>query len=92
MLNRTTLYFEMFFEEYYASNPDVEFFGVESSIGFTLYGAEAGIPEPRFDIYIDFEFADLLRHSRLTEKSKAIATCQRVMCQFDNYLQFTFCT
>jgi len=59
MLNRTTDYFNGFFEDFYADRDDVTFLGVESSIAFTLYGEQAAIPEPRFDIYINFDFTDV---------------------------------
>ena len=75
MLNRTTIYFDMYFEEFYAGT-DVDFLGLDSMIGFTLYGAEAGIPEPRFDIYIDFEFADLVRYCCRPSVIRTVAGCR----------------
>ena len=59
MLQRTSDYFETVFADFYANNPDVDFLGIESAIDFTLYAGEAGRPEERFNIYINFSFSDL---------------------------------
>jgi hypothetical protein len=59
MVNRTNTYFQGYFDTYFANMPNVMFMGVESTSDFTLYGAAAGIPEARFNIYINFSFSVL---------------------------------
>lgn len=60
MLRRVTEWFNMFFEEFYADDPDVEFLGTESEIDLTLFGSEAGIPQERYNIYMDFSFTEFI--------------------------------
>jgi hypothetical protein len=59
MLNRTSNYFQRYFENYYANDPNVEFVSINATIDFTRYGPDAGIPEARFNIYINFALTDL---------------------------------
>jgi uncharacterized surface protein with fasciclin (FAS1) repeats len=52
MLTRTVKWFEQTFTSKYTNNPSVQFLGAEGAIAKTLYGANASIPEPRFNILI----------------------------------------
>jgi hypothetical protein len=58
MLRRITAYFKDTFTGIYATDPNTEFLDVVSSNDFSLYGAAAGIPEARFNIYMNFDFSD----------------------------------
>lgn len=58
MLRRITAYYKETFTGIYATDTDTEFLDVMSSNDFTLYGADAGIPEARFNIYMNFDFSD----------------------------------
>ena len=60
MLLRVTEWFNMFFEEFYADDPDIEFLGAETELDLTLFGANAGIPQQRYNIYMDFSFTDFI--------------------------------
>jgi uncharacterized surface protein with fasciclin (FAS1) repeats len=59
MLNRTSNYFQRYFETYYANDPNVEFVSIKATTDFTRYGPDAGIPEAKFNIYINFALTDL---------------------------------
>jgi hypothetical protein len=58
MLRRITAYFKDTFTGIYANDPNTTFLDVVSSNDFTLYGAAAGIPEARFNIYMNFDLSD----------------------------------
>lgn len=59
MLNRTTNYFQEQFTAFFANNPDTTFISIDSASDFNLYGAEAGIPRPEFNIYMNFNVTEL---------------------------------
>jgi hypothetical protein len=58
MSRRITAYFNDTFTGIYATDPNTEFLDVVSSNDFSLYGTAAGIPEARFNIYMNFDFSD----------------------------------
>lgn len=58
MFQRITTYFKDFLTGYYATDSDAEFLDLVSSLDSTLYGDEAGIQDPRFNIYMDFDFSN----------------------------------
>lgn len=60
MMTRTNKWFSDAFTEFYATDSDTDFIRAESAIDKALYGADAGIPEQRFNIYIGFNFTDLV--------------------------------
>lgn len=60
MMSRTNKWFSDAFANFYANDPDTDFIRSESGVDETLYGADAGIPEERFNIYIGFNFTDLV--------------------------------
>jgi hypothetical protein len=70
MLNRTTNYYQRFFEARYANNPTQMFVRIDSLTDYTLY--QAGIPEARFNIYINFNVTRL----EFTEGSVAPTTAE----------------
>lgn len=53
-------YFETFLQARYADDPDVTYLGIEPALEFTLYGENAGIPNERFNIYMDYSYADVI--------------------------------
>jgi hypothetical protein len=58
MLVRISAYFV---ETFMALNDaDTEFISVDSSNDFTLYGDAAGIPRPEFNIYMNFDFSNII--------------------------------
>ena len=58
MMAKTTDWFEVVFAERFANDPNVTFLGSNSAIEETKFNA--GIPEARFNIYMNFEFTDVL--------------------------------
>lgn len=56
-MNRSTAYFNTYFTDFYASNPAVAFLGFDANNDFNLYGPNARIPAPRFNIYMNFDVA-----------------------------------
>jgi hypothetical protein len=56
LLDATTEYFNTYFQQYYANNPNVHFLSVEPKIRYTMY--DAGFPEERFNVFIEFSSAD----------------------------------
>jgi len=56
--NLTNAYFEEYFGTLFENETDITFLGAESSLDFTLF--EAGIPAPRFNIYMDYAYMDFI--------------------------------
>lgn len=74
---RSAAHFADAIEAFYAGRDDVTFLGVESAIEDT--GFQQGIPEERFDIFIDFEFADVAYTLDSTVSSFLYPFC--LLCQ-----------
>ena len=53
----TVKYYNGFFAEQFSSNPGIDFVSLEFNLDFTLEGAAAGIPETRFNIYMEYSEA-----------------------------------
>ena len=61
MLLRITAYFDAYLTEYLATNQTLSFDRIESSNNFNLYGTpEAGQPEERYNIYMNFNYSDFI--------------------------------
>jgi transforming growth factor-beta-induced protein len=60
MVLRTSGYFDYVFRDRFTSDPTIKFLGTKAASDFTLYGAEAGIPEERFNIYINFSVSEVM--------------------------------
>jgi transforming growth factor-beta-induced protein len=60
MLMRTSGYFDYVFRDRFASDPSIKFLGTKAESDYTLYGTEAGIPEERFNIYINFSVTEVM--------------------------------
>ena len=60
MLRRITEYYKEIFTGIFATDPDTVFLDIISSNDFTLFGDAAGIPEARFNIYMNFDFSDII--------------------------------
>jgi MYXO-CTERM domain-containing protein len=60
MVNLTMNFFKDFLTEKFADSPDIKFLGIEPTLGFTLFGDKAGIPLEQFNIYMDYDFADVV--------------------------------
>ena len=58
MMAKTTDWFEGVFAERFANDPDVTFLNMNSAIEETKFNA--GIPEARFNIYMNFEFIEVV--------------------------------
>jgi hypothetical protein len=59
MNRRITAYFSDAVLSLYADDSNIEFVSIDSSNDFTLYGAAAGIPSPRYNIYMNFNYTDV---------------------------------
>jgi hypothetical protein len=61
MLLRITAYFDAYLTEYLATNQTLMFDRIETSNDFNLYGIpEAGQPEERYNIYMNFNYSDFI--------------------------------
>lgn len=61
MLLRITAYFDAYLTEYLATNRTITFDRIETSNDFNLYGTpEAGQPEDRYNIYMNFNYSDFI--------------------------------
>jgi hypothetical protein len=53
LLNSTIVYFENFLFDYYANSSEMQLLGVSGTLNNT--GFELGIPDPRANLYMDFQ-------------------------------------
>lgn len=61
MLLRITAYFDVYLTEYLAMNQTLTFDRIETVNDFNLYGTpEAGQPEERYNIYMNFNYSDFI--------------------------------
>ena len=61
MVLRITAYFDVYLTEYLALNRTITFDRIETVNDFNLYGtSEAGQPEERYNIYMNFNFSDFI--------------------------------
>ena len=61
MLLRITAYFDAYLTEYFRTNQGISFDRIETINNFNLYGiSEAGQPEERYNIYMNFDYSDFI--------------------------------
>jgi hypothetical protein len=58
LVNLTMEYFNTFLEKKYGNSTEIMFLGAEPVLSFTLF--KAGIPNDRFNIYMDYEYVDVI--------------------------------
>lgn len=56
--NLTNDYFNEYFENLFQNETDFTFMGTDLTLDFTLF--EAGLPAPRFNLYMDYAYMDLI--------------------------------